>query len=230
MLVPIAALALLAAGNPDPAALLECWAKAVGGRDRLAKVQAVEREGTLATPGDKGTFHSWTRADGASHEQGTFGPSTWTTAFDGRRRWVLDGAAPVYDSAGVELQQAITEAYVASFSMLVPGRMPGEVRAGPGPSSLVLAPAGGREWAVALDPKTCLPRTFTYPGGDRTITVTLQKWAAFGGVLMPVASEQSDGDPETLMRIRVERTRVDAPFPDSLLARPEWKASVKIPA
>src|SRR4051812_35863629 len=139
MLGTIATLVLLAApaATPaqaqDPKALLDCWAKALGGREKLAKVTMVETEGTVATPGEKGTFHDWVRSDGATVQEETFGPVASRSGLDGQKRWVVNGSSPVQDSTGVELAMAVSGAYLDSFSALLPGRMPGEVRAGPSP-------------------------------------------------------------------------------------------------
>jgi hypothetical protein len=50
------------------------------------------------------------------------------------------------------------------------------------------------------------------------------------GVQFPVETEQGDGDPATTYRAHVAATRVNVPFPEAKLARPEWKAAVTIPA
>jgi len=228
----LALAALLLAADPAasaPAPLLDCWAKAVGGRERLAKIKSIEREGKVTSPGERGTFHGWIRSDGASYEEGKFGPVASRAGFDGQRRWVQDGFAPAHESTGVELTGSITWAYFDSFSALVPGRLPGEVKPGPAPWTLVLAPKGGREWTLTLDQKTCLPKTVTYQGGTRTITLTYLKWIRVSGVQLPALLEQSDGDPATTYRYTYEKTLVDSPFPEAKLARPEWKAAVKIP-
>src|SRR5262245_35825883 len=143
----IAALLLAASPAPasDPSALLDCWAKALGGRDRLAKVKSVEMEGKVTSPGENGTFHAWTRSDGAKYEEAKFGPVASRYGFDGQRAWAYQGFEPVHDVTGVEMEGETTWSYVGSFSALVPGRMPGEVRPGPTAGTVVLAPKGGRE-------------------------------------------------------------------------------------
>ncbi|HYV46515.1 MAG TPA: aspartyl protease family protein [Myxococcaceae bacterium] len=231
MLGTVAALALLAApaAAPDVKSMLDCWAKALGGREALAKVSSVEYEGTTTSPGDKGAFHGWTRSDGASYEEESFGPVSWRSAFDGKRAWLVEGTAPVQDVTGTELARSITGAYVDSWSGLLPGRVPGEVRPGPQPWTVVLAPKGGREWTLALEPKGCLPRSATFQSGDRAVTIKYLKWTAVNGVQFPAETEQTDGDPQTTYRSRVASTKVNVPFPDAKLARPEWKASVTIP-
>jgi hypothetical protein len=231
MLGTLAALALLAAPAPatDVKALLDCWAKAQGGREALAKLTAVEVEGTVATPGEKGAFHDWARMDGAAYHEESFGPVSWRLGFDGKKAWMVEGTAPVQDITGPELQRVITGAYLDTFSALLPDRLPGEVRAGPQPWTLVLAPKGGRERTLALDPKGCLPKTATFQSGARTWTVKFLKWTAVNGVQFPVEVEQTDGDPATTYRSKVTSTKVNVPFPDAKLAKPEWKASVKLP-
>lgn len=228
MLGPIAALALLAA-PADPKALLDCWAKALGGREALAKVTAVETEGAVASPGDKGAFHDWVRADGAAYQEESFGPVSWRMGFDGKKAWMLEGLAPVQDVTGPELERLVTGSYVDAFSPLLPDRLPGEVRPGGAPWTLLLLPRGGRERTVALDPKGCLPKTATYQSGERTWTIKFLKWTAVNGVQFPVEVEQTDGDPATTYRSKVTATRVNVPFPEAKLAKPEWKASVTIP-
>jgi hypothetical protein len=229
----IAALALFAAPAAPPQdtkALLDCWAKAMGGREKLAALKTIEREGTVASPGEKGAFHTWSRADGASYEESNFGPVAWRSAFEGGRRWTVDGLSPAQDSTGVELEHAVTAAYLDSFSYLLPGRMPGEVRAGPAPWTLVLAPKGGREWTFTLDPKTCLPRISAHQSGDRVVTTTYVQWTVEGGVKLPLVQTDSDGDPATTYTAKVTATKVDGPFPEAKLAKPAWKAAVTIPA
>src|SRR3954471_15487096 len=117
-------------GGGDPGSLVACWRDALGGADRLAAVNSLEREARIAADGLAGTLHRWSRADGALREEGTLGPSSDVTVVAGGRAWYRSGMGAPLEVTHTELARMRTDAYLESFAALVPGRMAGRVRLG----------------------------------------------------------------------------------------------------
>ena len=143
---------------------VERWAAAVGGRDKLAEVNAIYREGTIEVNGGVGTLRVWHTADGRYRKEESGGSFTRIETFDGVDALVKTGAAPVQRLAGAQLARAISQAYAntnAIFFAFFPERRRGELVV-EGEHTVVLKPAGGIDWRVELDPTTWLPTTMLH--------------------------------------------------------------------
>lgn len=206
-------------GGGDPEPLVACWRDALGGADRLAAVRALEREARVEADGLTGTLHRWSRADGALHEDSTLGPSSDVTVVAGGRAWYRAGMGAPLEVTHSELARLRTDAYLASFAPLVPGRMAGRVRMGPRPHTLIVAPDGGREETVALDPRSCLPVQQEHDSDEVHVTTTWPRWTTLDGVRLPaeVAIKTSHGDE---IRIAYTATRINPAIDPALFQPP----------
>jgi hypothetical protein len=201
------------AGDP-----VERWATAVGGRDRLAQVNAIYREGTIEVNGGVGTLKVWHTADGRYRKEESGGSFTRIETFDGVVALAKTGAAPVQRLAGAQLARAISQAYAntnAIFFAFFPERRRGELVV-EGDHTVVLKPTGGIDWRVELDPATSLPATMLHAEGERTIRVDFVAFATFDGLRAETEIRRSAGDPRFNAVIRFTKTVLNPPLDASL--------------
>ena len=234
-LVPILVLAACGGAHPrpepsgsDPAALLACWSDALGGRARLAQVRSIEREARTEAEGLAGTLHTWSRADGAWREDAASGPRSNLTVFDGTRGWTRHGLGAPIELAHDELAELTTRGYLESFAPLVAGRMPGRVRAGAGPHTLVVTADHGADVIVVLDPRTCLPQQQAWQIGRERTTAAWSRWTTVDGIRLPgeVQLTTDVGDTE---RIEYTATRLDVPEDAARFTAPGLDPRARVP-
>ncbi|HEV8579586.1 MAG TPA: hypothetical protein VGX68_10955 [Thermoanaerobaculia bacterium] len=187
---------------------VERWAQAVGGRARVATINAIYREATIDIAGTRGTIKVWHTADGRYRKEEQVATFSSIETFDGNNGILKQGDAPPHAMAGVELQRARSSAFAntnAVFFALFPERRRGTVEL-EGDDSLVLKPEGGIDWHVALDPQTSLPKTMTHQQNGRTITVELSDYDVVDGFKLEREIHRSTGDPRFNAVIRFTKT------------------------
>src|ERR1051325_10694510 len=104
---------------------LDRWAAALGGRKRLAKIDAVRREYAFTIGGVSGNQKEWTTADGRSRSETKMEGYSSVSTFDGSDGWSADGDAQPHRAGGEEAKITATNLYLDSYSMFFPGRPPG---------------------------------------------------------------------------------------------------------
>lgn len=197
--------------------LVARWADAVGGRAKVAAVNATYREGTLEVGGMKGTLKAWHTADGRYRKEEQVGPFSSVEIFDGTKGTLQQGDTPPHVMAGPELARARSTPYAnwnAVFFAFFPERRHGALTLDG--DALVLQPEGGIDWRVALDPETGLPKTMVHKQGDRTITVTFGAYEVVDGLRFEKELQRSAGDPRSGATIRFTKTVVNPPIEPSL--------------
>src|SRR5512132_584639 len=133
-----------AADGPGP---VERWAKAVGGRERLAAVRAVYREATIQVAGFEGSIKAWHTAEGKYRKEEQIGPMSSVETFDGVSGVVVKGSDPARAQriTGADLPRAISTAYAnwnSVFFVFFPERRRGNLRIEED-GTIVLQPQGG---------------------------------------------------------------------------------------
>jgi predicted aspartyl protease len=212
--------------------VLDRWAMALGGREKLEKLRTIHTQGSIETGGVKGTFDRW------SSWQGKFrmvidlsGAIHQLNVFDGKQGWAMDSSGSVHELSGGNLRSAISSAYEASESFFFPGRLPGEViftgRDAVQSAYVVrLEPAGGNPVTVFLDENTFLPKReeTTGPlGNNRAITIA--GWRDVAGVKIPTRIIQSTGDPKFDITTTMEQVDSNPPLTAEPFAKPTETAA-----
>lgn len=211
-----------APGDTDTSAIAR-WATAAGGRDRIAAVRSVYREGTVQVAGFEGTIRAWHTAEGRYRKEEKIASYSAIEVFDGVKGTVRKGSAPPQKMAEAELGRAITGAYAnwnSLFFVLFPERRPGS-RAASG-DSVVFRPEGGIDWRVTLDPQTSLPRVMEHLEGEHTVTVTFLSYETVDGIQFEKEIRRtSTGDPKLVAVIRFTKTVINPPVDASLFVDSE---------
>jgi hypothetical protein len=211
---------LFACIMPDADDAIERWAKAAGGRDRIAAIKSLYREGTLEFGGYQGTIKVWHTADGKYRKEEQIATLSTIETFDGRNGAVQEGAEPPHQMTGAELELATSRRFAnanAMFFAFFPERRHGTVTV-EGDNTIVLKPEGGIEWRVTLDPQSSLPQTMTHREGERTITVTFVSYETVDGIKFEKELHRSAGDPARGAVIRFTKTVINPPVEASLFS------------
>jgi hypothetical protein len=194
------------------------WASAVGGREKVAAVKSIYREGTLTFAGMPGSIKVWRTADGKYRKEEQVGPYSSIETFDGTKGSAQQGSAAPRAVTGAELGIFLSKSFAnwsAVFFVFFPQRRSGTLRI-VADDTIAFTPEGGVEWLVRLDPQTSLPRIMTHKEGDRTITVSFTSYETVGAFRIEKELRRTNGDPRFDTVIQFTKTVIDAPVAPSL--------------
>ena len=197
---------------------VERWAKAVGGRDKVASVKSIYREGTIDVAGMQGTIKVWHTAEGKFRKEEQVGMFSSVETFDGTTVLLRKGAAATRKLEGDERAIESSKAFANSnaiFFVFFPQRHRGSI-APDGDQTIAFKPEGGVEWRVTLDPQTSLPSTMTHKEGDQTITVSFASYETVDGINLEKKIRRSAGEGRPGAVIRFTKTVINAPVEPSL--------------
>jgi predicted aspartyl protease len=212
--------------------VIDRWAAALGGRDKLEKLRTIHTQGSIETGGLKGTYERWSTFRGEFRMVVDLSSAIHqVTIFDSRQGWAMDASGSVHELSSGNLRSAISSAYEASESFFFPGRLPGEVifsgrDAGQSAYVIRLEPAGGNPVTVFLDENTFLPRReeTTGPlGNNRSITIA--GWRDVAGVKIPARIIQSTGDAKFDITTTVEQVEINPPLAADRFLKPAETAA-----
>lgn len=197
---------------------LDRWAKAVGGRDKIAAIRSIYREATIEIGGFTGSIKVWHTAEGKYRKEENVAAFSSIETFDGTNGTVKQGDGPPRPVAGHELEVATSKAYANTNAILFafsPEQHHGSAVV-ESDDTIVLKPQGGIDWRVTLDQATSLPKTMTHVEGGRTITVTFVSYDTVDGYRFEKELHRSTGDPRFDAVIRFTKTVVNPPVDASL--------------
>ena len=214
VLALIATRMTIASENP-----LDVWAKAVGGREKVAGVTAIYREATIEVAGYAGTIKAWHTSDGRYRKEEQVADYGNIEVFDGVEATVQQAGAAPQKLAGADLQRARSTAFAnsnAMFFAFFPERQHGAVIIDA--NGIVLRPEGGIDWRVLLDPQTSLPVTMTHQEGSGTVVVTFVSYETVDGVKFEKEIHRSNGDPRFDSIIRFTKTVINPEINSSVFS------------
>jgi hypothetical protein len=200
--------------------LVDRWAAAVGGRDKVATITSMYREATIEVRGLVGSIKAWHTAEGKYRKEEQVASFSSVETFDGTHGAIQQGAAAPRAMAGADLARARSTAFANSnavFFALFPERRHGTVVVD-GDDTIVLRPEGGIDWRVTLDPRTSLPRTMMHNESERTIMVTFVAYETVQGITFEKEIHRSTGDPNFDSVIRFTKTVINPPIDGSLFS------------
>src|SRR5262245_46864378 len=82
---------LVVSANDGP---IERWAKAAGGREKLATIKSIYREGTIEFAGRQGTIKVWHTAEGKYRKEESLGLLSSIEIYDGTNATVQQNGMP----------------------------------------------------------------------------------------------------------------------------------------
>ena len=185
--------------SPSAESIIAGWTKALGGRKRIEQIQNVYQYGATMEGGLQGCIEEWSTAEGQHRRfYERTGADSATTVYDGRRGWYRDWNGKVHDLEGADLQNEVAEVYQSSYSVLIPGRMPGNVEfLGSDETGklyiLKFSPLGGRTITYYLDKSSFLPLKSERLNEDNLLTTHFSDWREIEGVKIPFGLRRSTG-------------------------------------
>ena len=206
LLLSLASTALAADGP------VERWAKAIGGREKVAAVKAIYREGTIEIGTMQGTIKVWHTAEGKYRKEEQVGRFSSVEICDGTDVTIRRGTE-VRKLSGDELALERSKAFANSnaiFFVFAP-KPRGSITAEG--NDIAFKPEGGVEWRVTLDPQTSLPSTMTHKEGDKTVTVAFASYETVDGLQLEKEIRRTPG-----AVIRFNKTVVNPTVDASLFA------------
>jgi predicted aspartyl protease len=212
--------------------VLDRWAAALGGRDKLEQIRTVHSRGSVETGGMKGTFERWSTWRGESRTVlDVSGAIHQVNVFDGKQGWAMDSSGAVHELSAGNLRSAVSGAYEASDSFLFHGRLAGSVAfmgrdANQSAYVVRLEPEGGNPVIVFLDENTFLPKREETAGPlGNTRSITISSWREVAGIKMPASTVQSTGDPKFDIVITTEQVEINTPAAANLFTKPAETAA-----
>jgi len=186
--------------------ILDGWADALGGRERLTAVETIHSQSKLMAFGLEGTVEEWVSADGRHRvDLDLAGLFTTTLVRSADGCWLLDQNGKVSNQTGFDRQSEITAVYLATWSHLLPDRMAGQVKyLGSEPETnhaiVSCTPKDGIKITFYIDAEQFLPiRSRQLTAAGEIQTITYEDWREIDGVLLPGTIRQSTGVPENDM-------------------------------
>jgi hypothetical protein len=217
--------------SPQLREVLARWAYALGGAERLAAVEVSHSRLDARMFGLDGTIESWETADGRQRfDLDLAGLFRITQVYGPDGAWQRDQNGKVNELAGKNLEDAVTGVYLATYSHLLPDRLPGraELLASDPETGLLrvrIYPLGGTPTLFQLDPKTYLPVRSEAPHANgETLTTTFADWREFDGIMFPVVVHQSTGTPENDVHLTLTSVSFDDRPPAGTFERPVEEA------
>jgi hypothetical protein len=199
---------------------LDRWAKAAGGREKLAAVKAVYREGTLEFAGMQGTIKVWHTAEGKYRKEEQVATFSSIETCDGKNVIVRKGAAAPQKLEGPELAIEVSKAFAnsnAAFFVFPPEHRLAVHVAPDG--TIGFTPAGGVEWQVKLDPQTSLPSSMTHREGDKIITAEFPSYETIDGIKFESEIRRSSGDGRPGAVIHFTKTVINPPIDPAMFTQ-----------
>jgi len=191
-----------AAIAPAAAPLVDAWARAIGGRDRIAALGALHIRGSYAKGGITGTIDLWETPRGERREELQLAFLHELRVFDGSRGWFVDRNGEVRDLDGFELDDQLALAFRGSFAPLLTDRVPGAVTAN-ARGELVLTAAGGHRPETVVLGADHRPVQIVRRDGEKQRATRLEDWREVDGVTMPFHVHEDNGDPNDAVDVAV---------------------------
>jgi len=205
--------------------ILDHWATALGGRERLAALQSIHLVARLTLGDQKGRFETWYTVRGARRDLLEMPQFRQEVVFDGAHGWVRDTNGKVFALSGAELATQVTSAYQATYAWLVSGRLPGDAAltgesAAPPGYVFVIRPKNGTPYTVVLDRQTFLPVQVVQRRPQGPSTQTMSSWRTVGGIRFPWAARQTIGDSTPAVEFAVESIEFDPTLDPRMFSEP----------
>lgn len=182
--------------------LVDAWATAIGGRDKLASLGALHIRGSYAKGGITGTIDLWETPRGERREELQLAFLHELRVFDGTRGWFVDRNGEVRDLDGFELDDQLALGFRDSFAPLLADRVPGAVTTN-ARGELVLTAAGGHRPETVTLGSDHRPMQIVRRDGEKQRATRLENWREVAGVAMPFHLHEDNGDPNDAVDIVV---------------------------
>jgi hypothetical protein len=225
-----------AAQAPTAQIVLDRWAAALGGREKLQAIRGIYTRSGVEMGGIRGTVQTWETTEGRRRVEFRLASLVHQdTIFDGHAGWKRNAQGKLRPLAGADLEEEVTSAFLASYSQFLTGRCAGRVEfvGEEGNTWIVrLLPEHGRPVTEYIDKTTGLPAREVQRVEDREQVVYIDEYREIGGLQLPARVRQvTGGEEKYALRLTLEEARLDPPMEAALFEKPPAPApDVRFPA
>jgi hypothetical protein len=207
--------------------VLDQWATALGGRDRLSDIRTTHIISTVKMFGLEGCAEEWFTAEGKHRlDLDLAGVFTMTVVTIPGHSWYKEQNSAAVQQEGKDLEDEIRDVYLGTWSYVLPDRMTGEIELLSAESeknelAVRIVPSGGTEVTVILDQESHLPKRCesTDETGEALIT-SFSDWRTFEGILFPAHTEMITGTPENDTVIELSDIQFNETVPAGIFSKP----------
>lgn len=202
--------------------LLQRWAKAIGGKEKLGAVQNIYTKFSYRGTAGTGTIEEWFTSTGHRRQSNDLTIGHQINVVNGPKGWIShDGR--VRELSPTELEGARTPAYIGSYSHLVPGRLPGRAEyLGEADSNYVLRiiPERGRPSTFYLDKATYLPSNYEEQLTNTLLIIRFRSWREMEGIKLPGELHMTTSNGGYEATASLQETKLNIRLADELFNRP----------
>jgi hypothetical protein len=208
--------------------VLDQWAAALGGRDRLASIGTMHSHARAELFGLEGSLEEWFTADGKHRlDLDLSGVYTMTVVTTQQHSWYSEQKGAAVEQEGKDLEDEVRDVFLGTWSHLLPERMAGEVdllatEHKTGEIAVRISPTAGTPVTVFLDDETHLPkRSKSTDDTGETLITTFSKWLSYEGILVATHVVMSTGSPENDVVVELSDVRFNEVPPAAAFEKPE---------
>ena len=209
---------------------VERWAEAIGGTERLKKIESIHTWSAIEAAGLQGSLEEWIVRDGRRRTDLDLEVFKTLTVFGKDRCWNVGPHGKRTITSGDELKSEITGSYTSTWSHLLPGRMSGSALYEGEDStgaveSIVFSPDGGSAIRYRIDRATGLPLSSTNLDDTHGMTIRYGDWQPVEEVLMAHQITQWTREGKLYATTTLKEVHVNSPLDDTLFDRPGESAA-----
>jgi predicted aspartyl protease len=214
-------------GEPTLDAIMDGWADAIGGRDRLSQAGTMKFTFRTKMSGLEGDLVVWSSPEGQQRVDLNLADMFKVTqVFDRDHGWMVDQNGKLNELTGMQLAGEITGAYLGTWSHLLPGRMQGSVEyvgreEETGLLQVQISPEGGDVTTFFLDPETYLPVRSERPSSERVSVTTYSDWQTIEGIKFAGRFTQSTGNAQFDSSFELVNGELNQTAPAHAFAKPQ---------
>ncbi|MGZ7039071.1 MAG: aspartyl protease family protein, partial [Thermoanaerobaculia bacterium] len=198
----ILALALFvtsAARADDATAIVDRWAAAIGGIEKLRAVDTIHRIADSRDDGTPGTRDEWITRALARRELLEHTSDQTLETFDGTTAWRRDWNGFVERLDGVDVKREIDFAILHGFGALTGSAGRAELVSD---GVVRFHPPGGLPLTYVIDKESGLPLRAEMPSFDGTMTIAFAGWRDVAGIRIPFVETQETGPSKSELHVR----------------------------
>lgn len=207
--------------------VLDQWAMALGGRDRLSDIRTTHIISTVKMFGLEGRAEEWFTAEGKHRlDLDLAGVFRMTVVTIPGHSWLSEQNNEAIEQEGKDLNDEMRDVYLGTWSYVLPDRMTGEIELLSAESqkkelAVRITPTGGTEVTVFLDQESRLPkRSESTDETGETLITSFSNWRTVEGILFPTRTEMTTGTPENDTVIELSDVRFNETVPAGIFSKP----------
>ena len=188
-----------AAHGDEATAIVDRWAAAIGGIEKVRAIDTIHRVGDARDDGTAGVRDEWITRSFARRELVDHGRDQTLDVFDGKTAWRRDWNGFVERLDGVDVKREVDWAILHGFGALTGAAGAPELVS---ENTIRFHPKGGLPLTFVIDKQTGLPDRAEMPSFDGVMTIAFSDWREVDGVRIPFTEVQQSGPTKNELHLR----------------------------